>query len=585
MLRKLFVLLLGAVLLGLAGGTSAAGFSLSVGTDDFYMSVGNYDYYPYTLPYYNRIPRISFYDVMSDYGNWVWVPPFGQVWRPYVSVGWRPYTYGHWNYTQYGPTWSGYEPWAWAGYHYGNWIWNPQFGWVWVPGYDWHPGRVIWSQGYNSIGWMPMPPYGYDYSRGYLDYRGSNNQFDYYDDDFGYYDDYYGYPDGYDDLYYAPGYRTIAPNLWVFLDVNHFRYPNYADYYLDSDYTRALFDRRAVRISSRPLERAMLERIVKQKINETPVQVREIEANNRKVKVVIPKGEEENIRRNANRVVEKVIAPAFAEKRRNFKGTESSNAPVLNKVFRQEDRQPKFKKLTAEQAIRDAENLERTSERKRKDFVRQKADEVARNDKNKAARDEKFDRKERDTQFDTKEDNRSKDRDAHFKSNRNANNRRDSDLDRSRTNRNDQFDTRLKKNRNDQFDQPQQKKDRSDEFDLRQKKNQNDEFDTRQRKNRNDEFQNQNSQQRSRDVDFDWHKDDPRANADNDRDREFRAPFERNPRHVEKAPVEQDRSSEEVRKNSDSRKDEAQEKNSKKSNKKKNKGDDEEQDKPNRKHR
>src|SRR4026208_1953651 len=124
MLRKLTVLVFGLLLLGLAGQASAnVGFSISVGSDDFYLSVGNYDYYPYALPYSQQATRVSFYDLMSDYGNWVWVQPFGQVWRPYVRSDWRPYVYGHWTYTRYGPTWVGYEPWAWAGYHYGNWIW------------------------------------------------------------------------------------------------------------------------------------------------------------------------------------------------------------------------------------------------------------------------------------------------------------------------------------------------------------------------------------------------------------------------------------------------------------------------------
>ena len=262
MLRKMMVLLFGVLLLGLAGQASAGvGFSISVGSDDFYLSVGNYDYYQYSLPYYQQPQRVSFYDVMSDYGTWVWVQPFGQVWRPYVRSDWRPYVYGHWTYTRYGPTWVGYEPWAWAGYHYGNWIWTPRYSWVWIPGYDWHPGRVIWSHGYDAIGWMPAPPQGYDYSRGYLDYRGQQNQFDYDDDDFDNYDGNYGDPYAdyrYRDLYYQPEYRNIVVNLWVFIDTNHYGYDNYSDYYLDSDYTHTLFDRRLVRISSRPLQRPVM---------------------------------------------------------------------------------------------------------------------------------------------------------------------------------------------------------------------------------------------------------------------------------------------------------------------------------------
>ena len=393
MLRKMIVLVLGVVLLGAAfaeNANASTGFSFSVGTDDFYLSVGNYDYYPYTLPYNNRNPRISFHNVMGDYGSWVSISPFGQVWRPYVRAGWRPYVNGHWVYTRYGPTWVGYEPWAWAGYHYGNWIFTSRFGWVWIPGYDWHPGRVIWSHGYDTIGWMPAPPYGYDYSNGYLGYHGSHGQFDYYDDDFGYngddyygggYDDYYGgYDSGYNNPFYGSGYRNIVVNLWIFIDVNHYRHHNYADYYLDSDYTRTLFDRKLVRISSRKLERRTLERIVRQKVPETQVQEREFETNSRKVKLVTPVGEEENIRKNANRVVKNEIAPAFAEKRRNFKGLQSENAAVVNKVFKQENKQPRIKKQSVEEVLQEIDREKVQVEQKRKNLIREKTENAIRQD-------------------------------------------------------------------------------------------------------------------------------------------------------------------------------------------------------------
>ena len=180
---------------------ASAGVSFSVGTDDFYLSVGNYDYLPYTYSHYPQYApsRINFYDVMSDYGNWVSVSPFGRAWRPYADYGWRPYVHGHWINTRYGMTWQGYEPWAWAGYHYGNWIWTRNYGWVWIPGYEWHPGRVTWSHGYDTIGWSPQPPNGYDYSRGYLSHRGQYNQYNYDDPDFYYDDDRYDDDDDYYD--------------------------------------------------------------------------------------------------------------------------------------------------------------------------------------------------------------------------------------------------------------------------------------------------------------------------------------------------------------------------------------------------
>src|SRR5262245_2832400 len=112
------------VLMGFTSAHAASNVQFSVGTDDFYLSVGNYDYLPYAYdvnPGY-AAPPVNFVNVMGDYGNWVYVPTFGQVWRTYVDASWRPYVNGHWIYTSYGPTWQGYEPWAWAAYHYGNWI-------------------------------------------------------------------------------------------------------------------------------------------------------------------------------------------------------------------------------------------------------------------------------------------------------------------------------------------------------------------------------------------------------------------------------------------------------------------------------
>lgn len=77
-----------------AGSVANAGFQVDFGNNNFHVSVGRYDYYPYeTRQGYS--PRIDFYDVMSDYGDWVYVQPFGRVWRPYADYNWRPYLYGH----------------------------------------------------------------------------------------------------------------------------------------------------------------------------------------------------------------------------------------------------------------------------------------------------------------------------------------------------------------------------------------------------------------------------------------------------------------------------------------------------------
>jgi hypothetical protein len=406
-------LMLGLLLMLMVGfSTAQAGVSFSIGTGDFYLSVGDYDYLPYTYNYnaYNSVPRVSFYNMMSDYGQWVSVSPFGQVWRPYAESGWRPYVHGHWDYTQYGPTWVGYEPWAWAGYHYGNWIWSQQFGWVWIPGYEWHPGRVAWAQGYNSIGWMPLPPANYDYSRGHLGYQGGQyNQFTYNDPNFDYGNDYYGsnqdygnnqggynqdygynqgygndsysyggpyYDSRYRGMYYNQGFQSLAPNLWVFVNTSNFNNDNYADSYLDQDYTRNLFDRRLIRISSRPLQRIQLERIVRQRVREVPVEVRQIQTDKQLVKVVIPMGEEDHIRRNANRTVQEVIAPAFAQKQKTFKGLRAKNEVQVAKIFHQENVQPKIQTVAPEVIVQKGMEFQKNRELRRRQFVQKQVEEV-----------------------------------------------------------------------------------------------------------------------------------------------------------------------------------------------------------------
>jgi hypothetical protein len=364
-----------------------AATTITIGRGDFYISVGDYDYLPYG--YRDRLPRVSFYDMMSDYGTWVSVAPFGRAWRPYVYYDWQPYAYGHWIYTSYGPTWQGYEPWAWVGYHYGNWIWSRQYGWVWLPGYDWHPGRVIWSHSYNTIGWMPAPPQGYDYFCGYLcpqrqtfgggydrpDYQYSRTRDDYrfedYDDydeysEYEDYDDYSEYEDDryqddryqddryrdnrypgqyndpyasygfrYDPYYFSPEYLRIAPRLWVFIPTNYFVQDNYADFYFDPDFVRYLFERRYIQINLRGLDRFGLERIVRQRIVEHPVQVRQMQTERQTVRVVVPQNQEQNIRTHANRVVKEVLAPAFVEKRKGFKGVKARNREVVTRVFKE----------------------------------------------------------------------------------------------------------------------------------------------------------------------------------------------------------------------------------------------------------
>jgi hypothetical protein len=376
-------------LVGVAS-AGAANVSFRMGTGDYYLSVGDYDYLPYAYqndPGYSP-PQINFNKMMSQYGRWVKVSPFGQVWRPYASAGWRPYTYGHWIYTEYGPYWEGYEPWAWAGYHYGSWIFDRRYGWVWVPAYQWHPGRVQWARGYDTIGWMPRPPDGYDYQRGSLMHAGDFNQFSYSDNDFevdfgsGSYS--YGGP-YYDprarDMYYNPAYAGIDINLWVFIDNSNFEQDNYADYELGPDYTRYAFDQKMIRVSNRPIDRGVMERIIQRPLQQAQVDSRDLRTNRGTIKVVVPSGNSpvERIHRQSPEVVRQVIAPGFAQEKRQFKGGSSKIQAPVSKIFRQENVKPRVETPTRQQVINSASEAQKNRDQKRvqnTDAVRQRTENL-----------------------------------------------------------------------------------------------------------------------------------------------------------------------------------------------------------------
>jgi osmotically-inducible protein OsmY len=374
---KKTVLLITILVLGI----SIPAFSIRIGVGDFYVNVGDYDYLPYNLVSapQNAPSAINFSDVMGQYGNWMPDQQFGQIWQPYSTNGWRPYMYGRWMNTQYGPTWEGYEPWAWAAYHYGNWIYR-ESGWAWVPGYEWHPGRVAWAQGTGSIGWMPLPPSGYDYSRGYLGPAGTTNQFDYYDPDFGSSFSSNPYTNGgpyynpqFRESYYNSNYMNNVGNFWTFIDTGGFTADDYADYYLGPEYARMAFDQRAVRVAARPITVTTLQQVVRQQIPETPVETREIQTEKQRVKIVVPATSDavEKVRRNSKRVVKEVVAPAFAEKQKDFKGQNSKQASAINKIFKQENTKPEVQELDNQQVVRQAQEERQQREANRKQRTEQ----------------------------------------------------------------------------------------------------------------------------------------------------------------------------------------------------------------------
>src|SRR5262249_1667418 len=177
-------------------------------------------------------------------------------WRPAVA-GFVPFTSGHWVYTSYGPTWVGYEPYEWAVYHYGQWVPSPEFGWVWVPGYTWSPGNVVWATGPGYIGWAPN----------------------------------------------YPGFSPASFSAFVFVDSNHFNYPNYSNVLIRGERVRPLFERRVVQVQRAALPRQDVERIIRRPVQVARVQERTVEVDHHRTRMIVPEGHE-----NAFKEVSKAAA-------------------------------------------------------------------------------------------------------------------------------------------------------------------------------------------------------------------------------------------------------------------------------------
>jgi hypothetical protein len=127
------------------------------------------------------------YEDLDQYGDWSYVPGYGECWRPRaVVMGWAPYRYGHWVWVgPWGWTWVEDEPWGFAPFHYGRWAYVNS-GWFWVPGPVvvrpvWAPALVAFVgggpgfrfAGGAGVGWFPLAPGevyvpGYHVSRAYV---------------------------------------------------------------------------------------------------------------------------------------------------------------------------------------------------------------------------------------------------------------------------------------------------------------------------------------------------------------------------------------------------------------------------------
>ena len=37
-------------------------------------------------------------DELNNYGQWIYITPYGRVWQPFVVDGWMPFENRHWDY-------------------------------------------------------------------------------------------------------------------------------------------------------------------------------------------------------------------------------------------------------------------------------------------------------------------------------------------------------------------------------------------------------------------------------------------------------------------------------------------------------
>lgn len=99
---------------------------------------------------------------LGMYGNYFYVPGYGNMWRPYsVGLGWDPFADGYWiSYPGFGYTFVSGYPWGWAPYRYGSWQFVNGYGWCWHPGSNWNNWQTV-PPVYNVPPHYrpPMPPH------------------------------------------------------------------------------------------------------------------------------------------------------------------------------------------------------------------------------------------------------------------------------------------------------------------------------------------------------------------------------------------------------------------------------------------
>jgi hypothetical protein len=106
----------------------------------------------------------AFRELLSPYGMWVSLAPYGEVWVPREAArpDFAPYaTGGRWVDGARGLVFDSMFPWGAVCLHHGRWVRLSELGaWAWVPDTTWASSWVEWRVGQELAAWRPMGPTG-----------------------------------------------------------------------------------------------------------------------------------------------------------------------------------------------------------------------------------------------------------------------------------------------------------------------------------------------------------------------------------------------------------------------------------------
>jgi len=263
---------------------------------------------------------VSDYDYLSDYGEWMHIPPFGMVWHPYVVADWAPFCHGHWSWTYDGWAWISYEPFGWLVYHYGYWDYTPAVGWFWVPGNTWSPAQVEWYTFGDYCGWAPLPPPG---------------------------------------VYWPDPWQPYTVNVWVVVDINDFTEYDVIRRRIGKPFPRDLIQRHPV--AKQPPAIRRLEEVTRRKIDPVKIQRQPSDVRSDVVKVppragrprdvklrsmILPELDNDKVKQYAPQVERDVLVPkkeAPPERREPIEQPKVQPQPEKKREPQKDEQQPEKK--------------------------------------------------------------------------------------------------------------------------------------------------------------------------------------------------------------------------------------------------